>query len=179
MQKRPLKLDGCYELLPEISHDHRGSFVKIFNSHAFRGHGLEIDLQESYYTHSHHGVIRGLHFQIPPKDHVKIVFCIAGEVLDVLVDLRATSKTYGEHVSLNLNGEKSNGLYIPKGMAHGFCVLSQSATLIYCTTSIYDANYDSGILWNSAGVDWPIKNPIISSRDTSFPLLFDFTTPFV
>jgi dTDP-4-dehydrorhamnose 3,5-epimerase len=109
---------------------------------------------------------------------VKLVYCISGEALDVVIDLRKNSPTYGEHAKFNLSAEKANMVYIPSGMAHGFLVLSESATLVYNVTSLYAPESDSGIRWDASGIAWPIKQPIVSERDRGFVGLGEFETRF-
>jgi dTDP-4-dehydrorhamnose 3,5-epimerase len=164
--------------MPRRQEDERGSFVKVFHRDTFTALGLVTDFPEEYYSLSRRGVIRGLHFQVPPAQHVKLVFCTQGWVQDVVVDLRAGSPTYRRHAAVELSAEAANLLYIPPGLAHGFCVLSGWATLVYKVSSQYSPEHDAGILWNSAGIDWTVDAPIISARDQAHPRLGDFKTPF-
>ena len=172
------KIPGCFELIPIIHKDSRGVFVKTFHSPTFKKFGLKTVFKEDYYSISLRHVIRGLHFQLPPNDHVKLVYCLSGIVKDVVVDLRIGSPTYGKYLSIDLSAEKGNMLYIPKGVAHGFCVLSKTSTLVYKTSTIYSPNKDTGIRWDSAGIPWPDKNMLISERDKSFLSLKEFKSPF-
>lgn len=171
-------LSGCYEIHPPVFEDTRGRFVKVFHAPSYHDLQLETRFLEEYYSHSVKGVVRGMHFQNPPHDHVKIVYCVQGEVFDVVVDLRIGSPTYGKAHSVNLSAQKGNFLYIPKGLAHGFCVTSTSATLVYKVGSVHVPASDSGILWSSIDVDWPISSPTLSNRDASFPSLAQFKSPF-
>lgn len=175
-----LKLAGCFEIRPRVLVDLRGSFIKVFNKEFFHKFGLESDFVEDYFSNSKKSVIRGMHFQIPPKDHAKIVYCTSGAVFDVIIDLRVGSPTYGKSDTIELNSSDSNMIYLPRGIAHGFYVRSDEATLIYKTTSLYSNEHDKGVLWSSVNVDWPKDaDPIISGRDLSFPLLSEFKSPFV
>ena len=178
IEVRSTRIPGCFELQPRIVGDQRGHFVKVFNHSAFVTNGLETAFAEEYYSVSHRGVIRGLHFQIPPKDHVKMVYCVAGQVLDVVVDLRRRSPTYGQFDLMELSAMKANCIYIPKGLAHGFCVISETATLIYKVSTVYAPEHDTGIHWNSVAIPWPLSNPILSARDCTFPALAEFDSPF-
>ncbi len=162
-------IPGCYELTPRILSDERGVFVKTFHEGIFKEHGLTTDWREEYYSVSRRGVLRGLHFQLPPHDHDKLVYCTAGVVLDAVADLRKGSPAYGGHVMLELSAEKGNMLYIPRGLAHGFYVKSEAATMMYKVSSVYAPEHDAGILWNSAGIPWPDENPILSDRDRQLP----------
>ena len=172
------KISGCYEIFPIIHKDFRGVFVKTFHHPTFKKFGLNTIFKEEYYSTSYKNVIRGLHLQLPPHDHVKLIYCISGIVKDVVVDLRLGSPTYGKHLSINLSSEIGNMVYIPKGMAHGFCVLSKTSTLVYKTSTIHHPNKDTGIKWNSAKISWPNKSKIISERDKFFLTLKEFNSPF-
>ena len=179
MLVKKTKIPGCFELYPEIKSDERGSFIKIFNNELFTSLGLSTECRESYYTTSYKNVLRGLHFQKPPFDHSKLVFCISGEVLDVIVDLRVGSPTYKQFEVFDLSSEKANGIYLETGLAHGFYVKSSKATLLYNVSTVYSSEHDSGVLWNSIGFEWPNANPILSTRDMSFKALEDFYSPFI
>ncbi len=178
MDFRQTTIPGCYEIIPRILRDERGVFVKVFQEEVFKEHGLTTDWREEYYSVSRRRVLRGLHFQLPPHDHDKLVYCTAGVVLDAAVDLRKGSPAYGSHVILELSAEKGNMLYIPRGLAHGFYVTSASATMMYKVSSVYAPEYDSGILWNSAGIPWPDVHINISERDWNFYPLDRFESPF-
>lgn len=171
-------LPGCLEIQPRVLHDHRGCFIKTFHWDLFEAHGLNTSWREEYYSVSKKDVLRGLHFQAPPYDHEKLVYCTVGEVKDVVVDLRTESSTYGRHAMFHLKADAANMVYIPKGFAHGFYTLTESATMMYKVSTIYAPDYDGGILWNSANITWPGKTPILSERDRSFPKLQDFSSPF-
>ncbi|MFE4105276.1 dTDP-4-dehydrorhamnose 3,5-epimerase [Almyronema epifaneia] len=179
MDIKPTPIPGCYEIHPRIFTDQRGSFVKTFHQDIFRQHGLETHFAEEYYSHSRQNVLRGLHFQLPPQDHVKLVYCTAGEVLDAVVDLRLGSPTYGQFATFSLSAENAIALYMPKGLAHGFYAVSEQATMLYRVSTVYSPEHDAGIRWDSAGIPWPSAVPILSSRDQTFPTLADFASPFV
>lgn len=172
-------LEGVLELRPELTHDQRGTFIKTFHRPMFEENGLHCDYPEEYYSLSKKGVLRGLHFQTPPLDHIKIVYCAYGTVLDAVVDLRVGSPDYGNHFSLELSAEHGKMLYIPAGFAHGFFVISSQALMFYKTSTTYSKEHDLGILWNSVDIPWPTNNPILSERDKEFPALCDFNSPFV
>jgi dTDP-4-dehydrorhamnose 3,5-epimerase len=173
------KLPGCLEILPRVFDDNRGRFVKVFHQGEFNELGLETHFVEEYYSHSRQGVIRGMHFQTPPASHVKLVFCVQGEVQDVILDLRKGSPTFGQAISLTLSANRANYVYIPKGFAHGFCTISETATMIYKVSTVYDPANDTGVLWNSFDFGWMESNPVMSSRDASFIPLPEFESPFV
>lgn len=175
---RPTALSGCYEVIPRVIDDMRGRFVKVFHAGAYAEQGLETHFVEQYYSRSRRGVIRGLHFQLPPRDHAKLVYCTDGAVRDVVVDLRKGSPSYGRHITLELNAETAHAVYIPRGMAHGFCCLSDEATLVYQVSSVHSPEHDSGIRWDSLDIEWPTANPVLSERDRSLPAFADFDSPF-
>ncbi len=169
---------GCYEILPKVVGDTRGSFVKTFHAETFSNYGLCTDWPEEYFSISRRGVLRGLHFQTPPHHHDKLVYCVEGAVLDAVVDLRKGSPSFGNHLVLELTADKANMLYIPNGIAHGFYVVSDSATMMYKVSSMYAPEHDTGIRWNSAGIGWPDAKPIVSARDAGLPAFCAFESPF-
>ena len=162
----------------DVFSDSRGSFQKIFNSQLYKDLTLDFDLKEFYYSISHKNVIRGLHFQIPPHDHTKMVFVSQGEILDVVIDLRKNSETFGKLFSTRLNSSDGNSLFIPSGFAHGFLALTDNTIVNYMQTSQYHKESDSGILYSSIDFDWGVSNPIVSERDLSFVSFDQFKTPF-
>ncbi len=178
MKLIPTALDGCFEIWPILSEDERGAFVKTFHADRFAELGLPIDWREEYYSSSRKGVLRGMHFQTPPHDHEKLVYCMKGRVMDIVVDLRKASPTFQKHVVIDLNVERGNGLIIPRGMAHGFLALSEDVLMTYKVTTVYAASNDKGIRWDSFGAAWGIKNPIVSARDAEHPAFSDFVSPF-
>ena len=161
-----------------IFQDNRGCFYKAFNRELFAKNELDADFKESYYSVSHKNVIRGMHFQTPPFDHTKLVYVNQGTILDVILDLRKTSPTYGHSASFDLNAQNGQALYIPKGMAHGFCAKEDNTIVNYLQTSVYSKDNDSGILFNSFNFDWQIDHPIVSERDLSFISFQQFKSPF-
>jgi len=171
-------IKGCFELQPRIFKDSRGSLVKTFHKEVFQENKLITDFTEEYYSTSKKDVLRGLHFQTPPDDHVKCVTCVFGKIFDVVVDLRKNSKTYKKHFTIELDSKKGNMLYIPKGLAHGFLVLSDEAIFLNRTSTVYSPTNDAGIHWDSCDIDWPIKNPILSEKDRLMVNLKDFNSPF-
>ena len=172
------ELPGLLQLKLKVLGDPRGKFVKTFHKSSFVKLGLETNFKEQYYSVSQKDVIRGMHFQTPPEDHVKIVYCISGAAFDVVLDLRIGSPTYGKVATFELSESVGNMLYIPKGFAHGFCSTTSSATLMYQTSTEYNPACDAGILWSSIPVKWPVSAPILSPRDAGFNSLADFLSPF-
>jgi dTDP-4-dehydrorhamnose 3,5-epimerase len=174
----PTPLKDCYRVNPVVANDVRGTFVKTFQKEHFSALGLPTDWREEYYSRSRLGVIRGMHFQAPPHDHEKLVYCIQGRVLDVVVDLRKNTSDYGRYFAVELDAECGHGLIIPKGMAHGFLALTDNVLMSYKVTSVYVPENDHGIRWDSFGMDWGGDQPIVSARDRAHPKLADFESPF-
>ena len=171
-------IPGCFELRPSVKRDSRGFFAKVFHRPLWKDLGLQTAFAEEYVTYSLPWTLRGLHFQLPPVAHEKVVLCLRGNAFDVAVDLRRGSPTYGAHISVNLSSMQSNALYLPRGVAHGFCVTGSEALLYYKLTTVYSPEHDAGIRWDSAGIAWPMTDPILSKRDQELPTLEDFESPF-
>lgn len=171
-------LDGAMHVKLSKFSDLRGDFIKTFHTDILKKNGIEFKSKEEFYSISKKHVIRGMHFQIPPFEHEKIVMCLNGTVRDVIIDIRKNSKTFGEYQSFELDVDKPSLLYIPVGFAHGFMSRTDNSLLYYKTTSVYNKDSDSGIRWDSFGFDWGCKNPIISERDQNFIKLGNFETYF-
>jgi dTDP-4-dehydrorhamnose 3,5-epimerase len=174
-------LPGVKILRPFVFEDARGNFVKPFHENQLAAHGIHIDVREEFFSTSAAGVLRGMHFQVPPHAHQKLVYCITGKVLDVLLDLRKESPTFGQSVAFELSASNRHVVYIPVGFAHGFYSLEDHSCLVYKTDAVHAPDSDRGVLWNSFGFDWPIpagSEPSISGRDISHPALSDFDSPF-
>jgi dTDP-4-dehydrorhamnose 3,5-epimerase len=178
MKASPTTLAGLLRIVPPVHRDDRGEFVKTFHRSAFKANDIEFSVAEEFFSTSRRGVIRGMHFQLPPAAHSKLVFCPAGAVLDVVVDLRRSSPTYGQSHAERLDDQNRHALYIPVGFAHGFVALSDEAVMYYLTDTEHAAACDAGIRWNSFGFSWPADAPILSRRDQSLPSLADFVSPF-
>lgn len=172
-------IQGLKILEPRIFEDSRGRFIKTYNSDFFQANGLNLNIHETYYSISNKGVIRGMHFQTPPHDHIKIVYVPNGKIKDVVLDIRENSPTYGHYFTIELSAENGKILIIPKGLAHGFKSLENNTNVTYMQTSCYAPDNDCGIHYNSFGFDWKISNPQLSDRDLSFPPLNTFSSPFV
>lgn len=163
--------------LPSFN-DARGNFTKTFHQGMFQEHGINFELKESYFSISKKDVIRGIHFQTPPHEHAKIVFCPKGAILDVIVDIRKESPFYGKYYAAELNETNHQAYYIPEGFAHGFMALTEGAITYYLVSSMYSQPHDTGIRYDSIGYDWGIKNPLLSERDLSFISFKEFESPF-
>lgn len=178
MEFKSTSIVGCYVIQPKLVHDERGRFVKTFRKDIFSQQSVETIFFEDVYSISKKGVLRGLHFQIPPYETVRLAYCIDGSVFDAVVDLRKQSPTYGQYETFELSADNGNMLYIPIGLAHGFYVLSERAIMGYKISSPYSFEHDAGIVWNSVGIPWPVDNPIMSSRDRKFLDFDEFNSPF-
>lgn len=176
IQQAPLP--GCRLLLPILRDDPRGRFVKTFHAEFFAANGMADVYREQYYSVSSKSVLRGLHFQVPPHDNAKLVTCLAGEIFDVLLDLRTGSPTFGRHAHFKLSGARGELLYIPSGIAHGFYVHSETATVLYSASSVYAPQHDTGVRWDSAGIAWPHSAPLVSERDAALMSFSEFKSPF-
>jgi dTDP-4-dehydrorhamnose 3,5-epimerase len=174
----PLAVEGCLELRLEPSSDRRGSFLKWFHQSSFAALGVDLEVRELFVSRSATGVVRGLHFQRPPADVAKLVCCLEGAVVDAVIDLRVGSPTFGHHCSLELSDERGNAVYVPPGCAHGFYVTRGEAVVLYAQSGEHDAVLEGGILWSSAGIEWPAGGAIVSDRDAGFPTLASFESPF-
>lgn len=173
-----IELPGVYIIEPDIFKDERGIFIKTFHEMAFKERGLECNFKESFYSISKKGVIRGMHFQIPPYDHAKLIYVTSGKIVDIILDIRKELPTYGKYVAIELSSENGRILYVPKGCAHGFLAFEDNSTVIYLQTTIHSAEHDKGIRWDSFGMDWGIENPIISKRDMGFSKFENFDSFF-
>jgi dTDP-4-dehydrorhamnose 3,5-epimerase len=174
----PLSIPGCFKIIHQNLLDQRGEFIKLFQSSDYKKIGFCSPILEAYYSRSKKNVIRGLHFQTPPDEHSKIVSCIEGGVIDVLVDIRVGSPCYGEPLQIELNGMQQCSIVVPIGVAHGFCVTTDWATMLYHVSSEHSPVSDAGIKWDSINFDWPNIDPIVSARDRSFVSLSNLNSPF-
>jgi len=158
--------------------DGRGGFQKLYNYDFYKANGLDCDFKEFYFSVNNSDVIRGMHFQLPPFDHTKLVYVSQGRIIDVVVDIRKKSATFGQCFSIELDAKEGKYLYIPKGFAHGFHSLENGTIVNYAQTSCYSKEHDYGIDAMSVGFDWKLNHPIRSPRDLSFVTLTDFNSPF-
>ena len=176
-------LDGVVVIEPRLFEDARGYFFESFSQREFDEKVGKIVFVQDNESKSSYGVMRGLHFQLPPFTQSKLVRCVKGAVLDVAVDIRKGSPTYGQHVAVELTEENHRQIFIPKGFAHGFAVLSETAVFQYKCDEFYRPEADGGIsiLDDSLGIDWriPMEKAILSEKDTKHSLLKDFDSPFV
>ena len=181
MEIKPLKLEGSFEIILNRLGDARGYFMQTYNKQMFAERGLQTDwIQENQSLSTRPHTIRGLHFQTPPFAQAKLVRAVRGEILDVFVDLRKDSATFGRWDSIHLSEENCKAAYIPRGFAHGFCTLTDDVIVQYKVDNFYAPEAEMGIRWNDAqiGVDWNVVNPFLSEKDSVLPLLKDFDSPF-
>ena len=152
--------------------DNRGFFMETFQKSDFADHGITLPFVQDNYSHSVRGVLRGLHYQKDPYAQGKLVLVLKGAVYDVGVDIRQGSPTYGQWIGETLSAENRKMLYLPPGMAHGFCVLSDEVDFFYKVTADYAPEFDRGFTWNDpkVGIEWPISDPILSEKDKNLPL---------
>ena len=175
-------IEGLLILEPRIFIDSRGYFFESFSQRKFDEKVGKITFVQDNESKSTYGVMRGLHFQCPPFSQTKLVRCVKGSVLDIAVDIRKGSPTYGQHVAVELTEENHRQIFIPKGFAHGFAVLSETAVFQYKCDEFYHPESEGGIsiLDETLNIDWriPTDKAILSDKDTKHPLLKDFDSPF-
>jgi dTDP-4-dehydrorhamnose 3,5-epimerase len=177
-------LPGVLEITPKRFGDNRGFFSETWNKASWAAAGIDLDfVQDNHSLSATQGTLRGLHFQAPPHAQDKLVRVIAGSILDVAVDIRKGSPTYGKSVGIELTAENGKQLLVPKGFLHGFLTLTPDTQVVYKCTDIYAPDCDGGVRWNDPdiGIDWGISEDAVtlSDKDKVAPLLADFDSPFV
>ena len=165
MKIETTKIQGLYVIDVFKFEDERGSLIKPYNYKAYASLGVNLDFKETWFTKSKKDVIRAMHLQIGDEACEKLISVIRGSVIDVVLDLREDSNTFGEYFDINLNDVDPKALYIPKGCAHGYQVIENDTIVMYEATKIHSPKNDTGIKWDSFGYDWKIENPIISKKD--------------
>jgi dTDP-4-dehydrorhamnose 3,5-epimerase len=168
----PTKLDGVVLIEPEVHGDSRGFFLETYARDEWKALGVEPDFVQQNHSRSSRGTLRGIHFQTTPGQ-AKLLRCARGEIIDVAVDLRRDSATYGQWEAHVLDDENGHQLYVPIGFGHGFAVLSDVADVCYQVSSLYDPATEAGIAWDdpAIGVDWQVADPLLSERDKTAPRL--------
>ena len=158
---------------PKVFGDERGFFMETYKKGDFEEVGIKGEFIQDNHSRSKYGVLRGLHFQKEPYAQAKIIRCVRGVIYDVAVDLRSGSQTFGKYVGVNLSEDNKYQLYISRGYAHGFLVLSENAEVVYKVDNVYAPDYEGGLVWNDPYVDiqWPNDNPILSEKDKRWPTL--------
>ena len=169
----PTKLPGVVIIEPQVYVDQRGFFMETYKKSEFAGGGIDADFVQENHSRSVAGTLRGLHLQRPPKAQAKLVRVVDGEIFDVAADIRPDSPTYGVWVSARLSSENRRSLFIPAGFAHGFCVTSAEAQVVYKTTDEYAPELEWGVRWDDPllAIPWPCTQPLLSERDRRWPLL--------
>lgn len=168
-------LDKVWLIKPKIFEDERGHFLESFREEVFKKKGVEYNFVQDNISTSTKGAVRGLHYQLPPYSQAKLVMAIYGEILDVAVDIRKDSPTFGKYFSTVLNDQNRYMMLVPSGFAHGFSVLSEKATVAYKCNQYYHKESERGVRWNDPAlqIDWKTKSPILSEKDKKQPLLKD------
>lgn len=174
MNVKETKLPGVFLLEPDVFSDERGFFLETWNDRRYENAGIKGSFVQDNVSFSKKGVLRGLHFQYPQSQD-KLVQVLSGEVVDVAVDIRKGSPTFGKWVSEILSDTNHRQMYIPSGFAHGYCVTSETAFFSYKCTDLYNPASEGGIIWNDPdiNIDWPMEEPILSSKDAKYPRLKD------
>jgi dTDP-4-dehydrorhamnose 3,5-epimerase len=180
MQIRETSIAGLVEIFPRVFQDDRGFFFESYNEEIFKKLGLPTNFVQDNQSFSIKGVVRGLHFQNAPFAQGKLVRVISGRVLDVAVDIRPDSPTFGKHEVFELRSDTNNMAYVPEGFAHGFVALEDSVFSYKCT-NVYNKGAESGLLWNDPelGIDWGVENPIVSEKDVILPTFKTLFEKFV
>lgn len=176
-------LADVIEITPRRHADARGHFVEVFRADQFRKNVADVDfIQHNQSLSRQAGTIRGLHYQLPPAAQGKLVRCLRGSILDVAVDIRRSSPTFGQHVAVTLTAEAGNQLWVPEGFAHAFCTLEPDTEVWYGVTNVYSPEHEGGILWNDPdlNIPWPVKteSAALSPRDETWPRLRDASRIF-
>ena len=176
-------LPGVLIITPRVFKDVRGFFFESYNAEQVKARGIDTVFVQDNHSQSTRGTLRGLHFQLPPMAQDKLVRCARGTIWDVAVDIRAGSPTFGRWVGVELSAENFRQLLVPIGFAHGFCVLSDEAEVLYKTSAVYSAAHERGIAWDdpAIGIAWPLAEPLLSDRDRRAESLAAYLagTPFV
>ncbi len=172
--------EGLFVIKPKIFGDSRGYFFESFNQNNFEKNGINCYFIQDNQSLSNKNIVRGLHFQNPPFAQDKLVRVINGKVLDVVVDIRKDSKTYGKHFSIELSEENKAMLFIPKGFAHGFASLEDNTIFSYKCSNFYNIESESGLMWNDShfNIDWQVENPILSEKDMNYNSFENFISKF-
>ncbi|MBA4303513.1 MAG: dTDP-4-dehydrorhamnose 3,5-epimerase [Sphingobacteriaceae bacterium] len=180
MEVTQTPIEGLKIIQPKVWGDARGHFFESYSEAAFKAAGLPTAFVQDNQSLSAKGILRGLHFQKPPYAQGKLVRVIKGAVLDVAVDIRSSSPTYGQHFAIELNEENKTMLWVPPGFAHGFLTLADDTIFVYKVTGIYNKESEGGLLWNdpALGIQWGIENPLLSDKDKVQPLLADLPVIF-
>jgi dTDP-4-dehydrorhamnose 3,5-epimerase len=170
----PTKFDGVYIIVPQVFSDARGFFMETYHQTRYAEAGINCNFVQDNLSHSVSGTLRGLHYQLQ-QAQTKLIQVIKGAVFDVVVDIRRGSPSFGQWAGVNLSDENNRQLFVPKGFAHGFCVLSKVAHVVYKCSDFYAPKDEGGILWSDPdlAIDWPVEKPLLSEKDSQLPHLGD------
>jgi dTDP-4-dehydrorhamnose 3,5-epimerase len=176
MQVKTTSFEGLIEIFPDVFEDERGWFYEFYKDETFKKHHIHYSFVQENQSFSKKGVIRGLHFQLPPYAQAKLVTALTGKVLDVVVDLRPQSRTFRQTYYCLLESKKRNMLMVPEGFAHGFAALEDSIFFYKCS-NVYNKQSEAGIRWNDPelNIKWEVENPIVSAKDSDLPLLTELS----
>jgi dTDP-4-dehydrorhamnose 3,5-epimerase len=177
----PMEIPEVFLIEPRVFPDERGFFMETYKHSEFAAHGIPETFVQCNHARSSWGILRGLHYQKNPKAQGKLVRVLAGEIYDIAVDIRSGSPTFGKWLGVSLSSENRSMLYVPGGFAHGYCVISESAEILYMATNEYAPSCEAGVVWNDPElrIPWPIDNPRLSLRDRGWPRLRDADNNFV
>jgi dTDP-4-dehydrorhamnose 3,5-epimerase len=181
MEIKRYSIEGLFSFVPNVFSDERGAFMETFNQRIIdEAAGRKVEFVQDNQSISKINVVRGLHFQIPPFAQAKLVRVLKGKVIDIAVDLRKNSPTFGHHVSVELSAENNTVFFIPEGFAHGFSVLEENTVFAYKCSNFYSKTHEGNVLWNdpSLNIDWKVQHPIVSEKDKIGPLLNELNSPF-
>lgn len=173
MQIKTTKIADVFTIELHNFIDNRGSFFKLFHETNFKNSGITANFKEIFFSTSHKNVIRGMHVQNGPMALEKLVTVLSGSMIDVVLDSRKNSPTFGQYIHIQIDAKHPQAIYVPKGCAHGFTALEDNTVVGYMVTEVHDPANDTGFLYNSFGYDWQVKHPIISERDLALPKFLD------
>lgn len=174
-------LEDAFLIDPKVFKDDRGFFLESYSEKVFKENGIDAKfVQDNHSLSVKKGVLRGLHFQLPPNDQAKLVRVTRGKVYDVIVDIRKNSPTFGKWEGFELSAENFKMLFVPRGFAHAFLTLEDNTEFMYKVDNFYAPESDSGLIWNDPdlNIDWPVKNPVLSEKDAKLQKFKDFNSPF-
>jgi len=173
-------IEGLVILKPDVFGDNRGYFLETYSKKLFAGLGITVDFVQDNQSFSGKNTLRGLHFQKPPYAQGKLVTVLQGLAVDIAVDIRQKSPTFGKYLKVLLDADRPTYFYIPPGFAHGFAVLSETCLFAYKCTNYYQPAAEGGLLWNdpALGIDWQISEPLLSEKDKQYPALSELASPF-
>ncbi|MBQ6820704.1 MAG: dTDP-4-dehydrorhamnose 3,5-epimerase family protein [Clostridium sp.] len=178
---KKLDVEGCYLLTPTVFMEGTRDVIKVFNNTQFNIYGLSTEFKEEYYAIAKPGIVRGMHFQLSPEEHDKLITCIVGEIQDVVVDLRKSSKTFGKYAVVELNENNKNLIYVPSGCAHGYYIKGDKEAIVqYKVTKPFIRKLRGGINWRSLDIPWEFdfNNVEVESEDETWPKFEEFKSPF-